>query len=425
MSTYEYVGDTENISQRHLQFVSEVLEKHGYTGKQVAVTSMGKVGDNYGSYAKRFSAEFENGKVFKMVAKIAPPNHYLGVPKQQNDLFTNEMVVYNEILPKFRQLQESAGVPEEDRLQYPHCYGTLSETQNEIILLEDLDSKGYVMLDKRQPLSDSSIKAVLHSLANFHSMSYVLKNREPQTYDRLSATMVNAFTNPETASQSQMMFQAAWNDMKAVFDNERHTHAINDTLQHLVEVGMHIQTADRGSKYSVIQHGDLWTNNIMFQMQGDQPVACIMIDYQLSKESLPAADIHNLIFNCTDYKTRSKHYYEWIDYYHSELDRCLNNFGLKVSYVYPRDKFDADLKRYGKPYLGMAFMMLNVLLRPTQEALQMSVFESSDMTKMVEGFGMQNLMEQTLDEIKKRVDGLVDSCFEYGYLTEVPKARFK
>lgn len=114
-----------------------------------------------------------------------------------------------------------------------------------------------------------------------------------------------------------------------------------------------------------------------------------------------------------------------MDYYHSELERYLNNFGIKVNYVYPRDKFDADLKRYGKPCLGVSLMMVNFLLRDSQEAPGMSTFEDMDVAKMADDIGVKKLMEQTAHAIKKRVEGLMDSCYEYGYLPESPKASFK
>lgn len=264
---YEYVGDTENISQRQLEFVSEVLQKHGYTGKQVSVSSMGKIGDNYGSYVKRVTVQFENGGTFNMIAKIAPSTQFLGDESPASDVFTNETLLYTEILPKFVQLQKSEGVPEKDLFKHPICYGSLAEKKNEIILLEDLSANDYVMLDKKKPLSDPVVKVVLQNMANFHSMSYILKNKEPQTFERYTGALVNAFLNPELLAKTNMFFGIALNDMKSLFDNDRYIKVINETIQNFIQSGWKIVTADVGSKYSIIQHGDLWTNNVMFQME--------------------------------------------------------------------------------------------------------------------------------------------------------------
>lgn len=68
-----------------------------------------------------------------------------------------------------------------------------------------------------------------------------------------------------------------------------------------------------------------------------------MIDYQASNNVSPVVDLLYMILNCTDHETRSKNFYNWLDYYHSELDKSLSNFGLKANFIYPKDQLDADL----------------------------------------------------------------------------------
>ncbi|KAH9632176.1 hypothetical protein HF086_011922 [Spodoptera exigua] len=87
----------------------------------------------------------------------------------------------------------------------------------------------------------------------------------------------------------------------------------------------------------------------------------ILIDYQVGKNSSPANDLLYMIFNCTDHEIRLKNFYNWLDYYHSELDKSLSNYGLKANYVYPRDQLDADLKRYGKLQFRCSILLCNVL----------------------------------------------------------------
>ncbi|XP_068623132.1 uncharacterized protein [Battus philenor] len=422
--SYEFVGEIETITERQIEFVSEVLKKHKCTGSIVTVEAVGKKGDNYGAYVKRIKVEQEDGNEFKMIAKIAPANMILREQRPVNDFFANETLIYNELLPMFRKLQENFGVPDNDKFKFPICYGTLDEPINEIILLEDLEPYNYVMLNKTEPLSDEIVKTVLKNLANFHSLSYVLRNKEPQVFDKFMGTLVNASVNPKTMAQTQMFFEHALNDLKSIFDKDRYKNTIDYVMQHLVKTWMKLVSADKGSKYSVIQHGDLWTNNIMFQMQDGHPSGCILIDYQLSRDSVPVADIHNLIFSCTDYATRSRHYYEWIDFYHSELDRYLQYYDLKVNYVYPRDKFDADLKRYGKPALGLALIMLNFTQRPVQEVPDLAAFEKIDGTNLPDSFKVGQLMDKTVGVIKERIEGVIDSCFEYGYLADTTQTNF-
>ncbi|KPJ01423.1 hypothetical protein RR46_03195 [Papilio xuthus] len=107
-----------------------------------------------------------------------------------------------------------------------------------------------------------------------------------------------------------------------------------------------------------------------------------------------------------------------MDFYHSELDRHLSYFDLKVDDVYPRQNFDADLKRYAKPALGMSFFVLNFSLRSPQEAPDL-VMTNIDGTEQIPQFKMGALSDKTFETINERVEGVIESCFDFGYLTDV------
>lgn len=142
-----------------------------------------------------------------------------------------------------------------------------------------------------------------------------------------------------------------------------------------------------------------------------------MIDYQISKVSSPVCDLLYMVFNCTDYQTRKKHFIDWIDYYHDELDKNLSIFGLKANYVYPRDQLDADLKRHGKMSLGQGVVLASTLIRKTEEAVKLKeAMESADMGEMIKTATTENLDPETLALFKTRIEGLIDSHLELGFL---------
>lgn len=144
-----------------------------------------------------------------------------------------------------------------------------------------------------------------------------------------------------------------------------------------------------------------------------------MIDYQLSAYSSPVADLHYMIFNCTDHATRSNHYHKWIDYYHSQLDKKLAKFQLKIDDVYPRLEFDADLKRYAKVALSQAVMLATVLVRETEDAAKLMDAvngEDMDMKEMIEQSKISTSNPETIKKFKARLEGVVDSFIELGYL---------
>lgn len=145
-----------------------------------------------------------------------------------------------------------------------------------------------------------------------------------------------------------------------------------------------------------------------------------MIDYQVSQQTSPAADLHYMIFNCTNHATRKKHYYDWLDYYHLQLDRRLAYFGLKTNFVYPRDQLDADMRRFGKISLGQAVIEASVLARETADAAKFRDTWNSADTNTLEELSEQSRLSATEPETKKKfvekIEGVVDSFIEFGFL---------
>lgn len=151
--------------------------------------------------------------------------------------------------------------------------------------------------------------------------------------------------------------------------------------------------------------------------QGETLEESVMIDYQLSKVTNPVCDILYMVFNCTDYDTRKENFHDWIDFYHTELDRSLSLFGLKANFVFPRDQLDVDLKRYGKMNLGQCVVLASVTLLKPEEAKKMKeAMESSDMSHINDNIGVGLLGAETLVTFKSKVEGLIDSYIEFGLL---------
>lgn len=265
--SYEFKGELENINQRQKEFISEVLRKQNYTGNDVIIENLGKKGDNYGSQVKRIKVVFDNGKEFSMIAKILPEAMKGQIQLTANDIFHNEALLFNVVLPKFKEIQEKFGLPEEDMFKYPLCYGTMVEVDNEIILLEDLVMSNFTMLDKTKTLNNETVKLVLKDVANFHAMSFVLRNKEPKTLDKLLESLVNPMFDPKNIAQSQIFFQQIARDVIEICHSSKYRNVISDIMQNIITPWKKLISSDKGSKYSVIQHGDLWTNNIMFQVQ--------------------------------------------------------------------------------------------------------------------------------------------------------------
>lgn len=73
-------------------------------------------------------------------------------------------------------------------------------------------------------------------------------------------------------------------------------------------------------EFNVLNHGDLWANNIMFQYNGDGSLnETYFIDLQMSRYGSPAQDLIYFLLSSTSLDIKLKHFDYFISYYHRHL----------------------------------------------------------------------------------------------------------
>ena len=262
MAQYNFEGDVDNINERQLEFINKVVQEQDFKVTKVVFSPVGKPGDNFVANVKRISIEGENGSM-KMILKIAPAFEVLRKTMNTELLFHNEQTMYTEVLPKLVQLQKAAGIPEEEQLKFAKCYGALNEVPNEVIILEDLNELDYIMLNKFESLSDECVKSILKNFAILHSLSYALKKKEPETFDLFKNKLTDVWLLMAQDTEMVGHMQTFEDEILSVFD-ENQKKIIKNKLMTVFSLAAKLaKTSD--NRYSVIQQGDAWTNNIMFK----------------------------------------------------------------------------------------------------------------------------------------------------------------
>ncbi|XP_033208102.1 uncharacterized protein LOC117167347 isoform X3 [Belonocnema kinseyi] len=113
--------------------------------------------------------------------------------------------------------------------------------------------------------------------------------------------------------------------------------------------------------YAVLNHGDYWSNNILFSYNDDeQPENLFFLDFQGHRYASPALDISYMLFNCCTPEMRIKHYDELLYQYHNSLAQCLNELGSDVEKLFPFEMLLQQLKHFAiyGGITGMLFLHL-------------------------------------------------------------------
>ena len=100
----------------------------------------------------------------------------------QLNVYNQEIGSYCHLFPLLRQIRDQAGLTNEDLpLDVPEIYYTNldekkgnDEENSTVVVMEELSSQGFAMIDKHVGSSTEEAKVVLTALANFHALSFML-----------------------------------------------------------------------------------------------------------------------------------------------------------------------------------------------------------------------------------------------------------
>lgn len=217
---------------------------------------------------------------------------------RQQDVFAIEWKMYRDILPKIENLTSQKIGPK-------LLYG--SEDLKSLVI-EDITTEGYKMMDKSERLSSNHSVLVITKLATLHGGSVALYEKNPALVKSLtgggilSSKCPNAFfrlveftlrnISREIRNWSNDVYLECSEKLEKLAGN------IKDQL---------IKNYDYDSEeFCVVNHGDCWINNMMFKNneRGDLSDV-LLVDYQMSVYTSPAIDLHYFLNICPE--TSLKH----------------------------------------------------------------------------------------------------------------------
>ncbi|XP_073842806.1 uncharacterized protein [Musca autumnalis] len=284
----------------------------------------------------------------------------LKVP-HNNDLYRNEMVkwhmfvteagMYRQIIPAFEEMYRSKGVP----VRFGAKSYDLPTINKEYILLEDLTRRGFRNVKRQNCLDMDHCRSVLKKIAQLHAASAVWVEKNGIFSDLFSRGMVRE----EGKVLLGGMFNSGLQHLLKTTQQMKSCEKFYPELKKYADtfmVEIFKQTARDDNSFNVLNHGDCWSNNIMFQY-GDQGELkeTYFVDLQLPSYGSPAQDLLYFILSSAQLDLKIKHFDEMIRYYHENLIANLKLLGYSKPLPYLRDIHQMILK-------GSIWAMITVLI---------------------------------------------------------------
>ncbi|XP_037047159.1 uncharacterized protein LOC119081961 isoform X1 [Bradysia coprophila] len=289
-------------------------------------------GENYASVLYRVKVIAENKEnVAEELSYILKVNHTLedGPTKEVMEIFnvfTKEVEMYKSVVPSIEQLLHKSG----DFTQIsPKCIKT-STSAPEQIVLEDLSKKGFKMASRHEGLNWDHVKLVIERLSKFHAASAVLQANNGPYRDILLQGMYNEKLKPMVEVFFNSNLTMLKEGIQQLPNGTRYIKRMDNYENECFEKSIEV-TKCNPDGFNVLNHGDLWTNNLMFKYgDNDNVEDMLFIDLQMPVWGSPAIDLHYFIVSSTEKKLKTAEFDAIIQHYHEHLVKTLKQLGYKA-----------------------------------------------------------------------------------------------
>ncbi|KAL7041206.1 hypothetical protein ACKWTF_000678 [Chironomus riparius] len=298
------------------------ISREKFTFKSASLASASGKNGNFVSDIYRLSIKFDlPGTDEQAIDVIMKVSFDIVSEIKQLSVFRREQLMYEDMIKSFEGIWTENG---HDIIFAPKLY-KVTEIPCEIIVLEDLKVDGYQMMSKKDGLDLEQTKLVLSKVAKFHAASAVRLVKDNKVinhcFNRV-ATHVKHLPDSPIISSMQRLFNKLI-QVAQTFSSDYSDKMTQWPLDILMDSYFDVAHPMKCGFMTLI-HGDLWTNNILFQEDSDgKSIDVKIIDYQISFWGSPNADLIYLLFTSVMDDVKVKHFDEIIEFYYRELRMSL------------------------------------------------------------------------------------------------------
>lgn len=421
-----------SFAQDGLNLVAKNLN---LTSTNFSIASGSNVGDGFMSVMQRVVIEgfkvndsiLEKGVKHKIsvLMKLPPTSKERREQFASSSLFEREIIMYQDYLLTLERFQIEKGIQRyEGFFNFPKCYyaNYQPETEEAILILEDLAVSDLVMWNKFQPTDIFHANKVMEGLGHLHGLSFVLKKQEPvlfKKYQQYNDHLVDILIQDHVKEMWENYFG---NAIAAFSDKPEVQEKLKKFKENIADELTEMLNPENAEPYAIVNHGDCWINNFMFKQGADkQPTFMAFIDFQVARYVSPVLDLMYFIFVSTDKPLRDAHYENLLQTYYSSLSHIIRRCGEDSEVLFPYEAFREQLIKFGRFGIPMAFMLVPMISSKPDELADMDQisealvkFKRTGVKSQVY-IEMEEKYQKTMLLTQERTRDVVIDMINYGY----------
>ncbi|XP_062565527.1 uncharacterized protein LOC134227858 [Armigeres subalbatus] len=296
------------------------LERGQFSISKVWVEMATKKGDNYASTMYRAKLDVLNHLTsslnqFSVIVKCRPTGKVAEFSSKL-DPFSKEIEMFMKIIPAFEKLYEDKGL----KLKIgPQCLKICKGFPSDIIVMDDLCSQNYKLGNRQDGVDKQHVESVLGKLAEFHAASAVYHERNGNYSNDFKEGLFNRSNLPMMEHMFRPAHEVALEQLKS------HSFAKDyiDEMEQLSPVVFSRVLENfvvDPEAFNVLNHGDFWTNNAMFQYDEEEHLQnSTLLDFQVCFYGSPVFDLNYFLYTSVQLDIRLNQLNYFIRYYHEKL----------------------------------------------------------------------------------------------------------
>ncbi|XP_017071879.1 uncharacterized protein LOC108108350 [Drosophila eugracilis] len=322
--TVNSAGGYDSINQyeenaEHLRQLFSQNKLVSFSIAHIACSAGSSSGDNYMSVVKRVTItqapdkELDQELARSEIVTVIVKRQIASLSRRQlyrcEEAFSNEISAYRHLTPLLNA---------HSRHQlFPVCHIAESQDRRDpeggepIIVLQDLKALGFRMRDRLAGLELNDCLLVMKKLAQLHAASLAAKELESPSFELEAKHLQEIVYCDEATDFYATILDTSVQQALESLGGSNVDDSLTTPIRLLEEVRTnlfgklkHEINATAEAPNSVICHGDLWVNNIMFR---SEPEEVIFFDLQAMRRSSPVFDILHFIYTSTRRNLRDVH----------------------------------------------------------------------------------------------------------------------
>ena len=186
-------------------------------------------------------------------------------------LYIKEKELYTNFLPKLSKMFNEDFAPK--------CHYIMEEP-SKVFVMEDLKDLGFSLSDRQAGLDLESCLMVVKKLAKWHAGSMIIAEKEPELMEDFDFGLINKKSNSGSALPLIML-----EGLKTLIEETSTWPNFEEIVEKLKKIQVNfeeraLRCIDQESSFKVLNHGDLWTSNLMIKFDENKiPADLLFVRY--------------------------------------------------------------------------------------------------------------------------------------------------